>query len=124
MTVEVVRTALGDFGRLYACLTPFERKELIKLILRRAEVGVRQVALELYPIQAQEMEAPRAVHALSHQTGSPDWFLRAYFGMSSRSSCIPLSDGLEGVPGASVTLRCRRLLYRFSREQRICFRLS
>ena len=69
LTVEVVRTALGDFGRLYACLTPFERKELIKLILRRAEVGVRQIALELYPIQAQEMEAAQS----RSRSEPPDW---------------------------------------------------
>ena len=68
VTVEVGRITLGDFGRLYACLTPFERKELIKLILRRAEVGVRQIALELYPIPSTEMAAQGRV-----RFEAPNW---------------------------------------------------
>ena len=69
VTVEAVRVALGDFGRLYACLTPFERKELIKLIFRRAEVGARQIVLELYPIAAPKMAAAQSLVRFE----PPDW---------------------------------------------------
>ena len=48
VTADAVRSALSEFGEVYACLTPFERKELVRLVLRRAEVGDRQVVLELY----------------------------------------------------------------------------
>ena len=64
-----MRSALCQFGEVFACLTPFERKELIRLVLRRAEVGDRQIVLELYGTLTPEMAA--AIHALSHQTGSP-----------------------------------------------------
>ena len=82
VTVEVGRITLGDFGRLYACLTPFERKELIKLILRRAEVGARQIALELYAIPSTEMatqgrvrfEAPNRLPGLVPQSVLRDVF--------------------------------------------------
>jgi site-specific DNA recombinase len=48
VTADAVRSALSEFDEVYACLTPFERKELVRLVLRRAEVGDRQVVLELY----------------------------------------------------------------------------
>ena len=55
MTPDAVRSALGKFSEVYACLTPFERKELIRLVLRRAEVGDRQVVRELYGTLTPEM---------------------------------------------------------------------
>ena len=51
-----MRSALGKFSEVYACLTPFERKELIRLVLRRAEVSERQIVLELYPIRGSQLE--------------------------------------------------------------------
>ena len=50
-----MRSALCQFGEVFACLTPFERKELIRLVLRRAEVGDRQIVLELYGTLTPEM---------------------------------------------------------------------
>lgn len=57
MTADAVRSALSEFGQVYDCLTPFERKELIRLVLRRAEVGDRQIVLELYGTLTPEMTA-------------------------------------------------------------------
>jgi hypothetical protein len=54
-----VRETLSCFGEVYAYLTPFEKKELVRLILHRAEVGDRQIVLEIYPIQAQQLESPQ-----------------------------------------------------------------
>jgi hypothetical protein len=55
VTADAVRSGLSDIGEVYACLTPFERKELIRLVLRRAEVGDRQIVLELYGTLMPEM---------------------------------------------------------------------
>ena len=69
MTAETVRDALARFGEVYACLTPFESKELVRLVLRRAEVGDRQVALELYPVKVQEL----AVAQSRSRFEPPNW---------------------------------------------------
>ena len=55
-----MRNALEWFSDVYACLTPFEQKELVRLILRRAEVSERRIVLELYAVQAQELAAPQS----------------------------------------------------------------
>ena len=66
MTADAGRSALCQFGEVFACLTPFERKELIRLVLRRAEVGDRQIVLEVYPIHA-----PVMAMAQSHSRSEP-----------------------------------------------------
>ena len=60
VTSATIQAALSRFGEVYACLTPFEQKELVRLVLRRAEVGDRQIVLEMYPVQALELAAPRS----------------------------------------------------------------
>jgi hypothetical protein len=72
VTAETVRSALSEVSRVYACLTLFEQKELMRLVLRRAEVSERQILLELRAVPAQDWRRPRAFHALSHQTGTPN----------------------------------------------------
>jgi len=47
VSAETVRAALGRFPEVYTCLKPFEQKELIHLVLRRAEVTDRQIVLEI-----------------------------------------------------------------------------
>ena len=66
VTAEAVRAALAEFRDVYTCLTPFERKELMRLVLRRAEVSERQIVLELYPVQVPHMEM-----AQSHSRSEP-----------------------------------------------------
>jgi prefoldin subunit 5 len=66
VTADAVRCALGEFSEVYACLMPFERKELIRLVLRRAEVGDRQIVLEMYPVHA-----PLAAMAQSRSRSEP-----------------------------------------------------
>ncbi len=60
VTAATVRGAFVEFGRVYSALTPFERKELIRLVLCRAEVGDRKIVLELYPIQAPKLAAAQS----------------------------------------------------------------
>ena len=42
-----VRAALADFQQVYECLKPFEQKELMHLVLHRAEVSDREIVLEI-----------------------------------------------------------------------------
>ena len=48
VTPAEVRAGLDDFGRVFAHLRPFEQKQLIHLLLRRAELGDRELVLEIY----------------------------------------------------------------------------
>ncbi len=45
---DAARAGLANFHRVYEHLRPFEKQELIRLVLHRAEVGDRQIVLELY----------------------------------------------------------------------------
>jgi hypothetical protein len=47
VSLDAVRKALSQFGDVYGQLKPFERKELVRLVLHRAEVGDRQIVLEI-----------------------------------------------------------------------------
>jgi len=47
VTADAVRSALSQSSEVYACLMPFEQKELIRLVLRKTEVGQRQIVLAL-----------------------------------------------------------------------------
>ena len=69
--MDTVRASLARFKDVYAQLTPFERRELMRLLLRRAEVSDRQTCLRSTRSQRRKWRRPRAVHALRHQTGSP-----------------------------------------------------
>lgn len=44
---ETVRETLGTIREVYECLQPYERKELVRLLLQRAEVGERRITLEI-----------------------------------------------------------------------------
>ena len=69
VTAETVRASLARFKDVYAQLTPFERKELMRLLLHRAEVGDRQIVLEIYPVTASEMETPQS----RSRSEAPTW---------------------------------------------------
>ena len=42
-----MQSALASFGELYECLQPYERQELVRLLVKRAEVGERRITLEI-----------------------------------------------------------------------------
>ncbi len=60
MTAETVRASLTRFKDVYEHLRPFERKELLRLLLHRADVNDRQIVLEIYPMAAPDMEMPQS----------------------------------------------------------------
>ncbi len=45
---NAARAGLINFHRVYEQLRPFEKQELLRLVLHRAEVGDREIVLELY----------------------------------------------------------------------------
>ncbi|HLF76437.1 MAG TPA: recombinase family protein [Dehalococcoidia bacterium] len=47
VSAATVRSALVQFEQVYGCLKPYEQKELIHLVLRKAEVGDKQIVLEI-----------------------------------------------------------------------------
>ena len=47
---ELVRAALGQVKELFEALKPFEQRELMQLVLRRAEVNEREISLEVYAL--------------------------------------------------------------------------
>lgn len=47
MTAEVVRQALAQVHQVYACLKPYEQRKLMRLVLHRAEVHLRELVLEI-----------------------------------------------------------------------------
>ena len=47
VSAEQVRSALLRFSDVYACLKPHEQKELVRLVVHRAEVHDRKIVLEI-----------------------------------------------------------------------------
>ena len=50
VSAGAVHLALRKMDELYANLTPFEQRELMRLVLRQAEVNEDRILLELYPL--------------------------------------------------------------------------
>ena len=48
MDPNAVRAGLLNFHRVYEQLRPFEKQELVRLVLHRAEVADHQIVLDLY----------------------------------------------------------------------------
>ena len=46
--VELVRASLGQVKELFGELKPYEQRELMQLVLQRAEVNEREITLEVY----------------------------------------------------------------------------
>lgn len=53
--VAQVRASLGQVKDLYGALKPYEQKELMQLVLQRAEVNEREITLEVYALTGAEM---------------------------------------------------------------------
>ncbi len=58
---EQVRAALGQVKELFGALRPYEQRELMKLVLQRAEVNEREITLEVYALN--EASLPENVAA-------------------------------------------------------------
>jgi len=69
VTAETVRASLSRFRDGNALLKPGERKELMRLLLKRAEVGDRQIVLEIYPVTTPEMAMPQS----RSRSEAPNW---------------------------------------------------
>ena len=50
MDTELVRATLGQVKELFGALKPYEQRELMQLVLQRAEVNKREITLEVYAL--------------------------------------------------------------------------
>ena len=57
----MVRAALGQVKELFGALKPYEQRELMQLVLQRAEVNEREITLEVYALT--EDKLPEKVSA-------------------------------------------------------------
>ena len=69
---EVVRAALSQVQQVYACLKPYEQRELVRLVLHRAEVHVRELVLEINGAVGQEI-TPATVNNGGVVRRTQDW---------------------------------------------------
>ena len=72
VTAEVVRAALSQVQQVYACLKPYEQRELVRLVLHRAEVHVRELVLEINGAVGQAI-TPATVYNGSLVRRTQDW---------------------------------------------------
>ena len=57
---QSLTVALSDFSTVYGSLRPYERKELVKLIVHRLEISDREIALEVYGIPSMNIRGIEA----------------------------------------------------------------
>jgi len=55
VNAETMKSALANISEIYLQLKPFERRELIGLILKSAEVNEREIILEIYALGEQHL---------------------------------------------------------------------
>ena len=48
MTAESIRSGLRNFARVYEYMKPFEKRELIRIVLSGAQIGDRTLILDVY----------------------------------------------------------------------------
>jgi len=52
ISVDIIQQMLGRMSEIYTQLKPFEKRELINLVLKSASVNERQIELEIYSLRA------------------------------------------------------------------------
>ena len=69
---ELVRAALGQVKELFGVLKPYEQRELMQLVLKRAEVNEREITLEVFALT--EAALPENVDAEGDMVRMrPEW---------------------------------------------------
>ncbi|MFQ6026808.1 MAG: recombinase family protein [Dehalococcoidia bacterium] len=101
--VELVRSALGQVRDLYGALKPYEQKELMQLVLQRAEVNEREITLEVYALTGAELPGKVAAEGAVVRM-PPDWL----------PGLVPQSVALDQFP-----LRLPSLVLRQRKETRV-----
>ena len=72
VSAETVRSALANINDVYSQLKPFERRELIGLILKSAEVNEREIVLEIYALGEQQV-SPESIKQSEMVRLLPNW---------------------------------------------------
>jgi hypothetical protein len=76
---EKVVTAINHFRKVYAHLQPYQRKELIRLVLARAEVSESSLRLQLHgnPASEEVFEKIKAPEGVPFRRFEPVKWLRS-----------------------------------------------
>lgn len=69
----MVRRALGRINAVYGCLKPHEQREIMALILRKAEVNERQIVLGVYSLSGALAQDGQVVNPGRRVRQRPDW---------------------------------------------------
>ena len=69
---ETVKSALANISEIYEQLKPFERRELIGLILKSAEVSEKEIILEIYAL-GEQIISPESVKQSEKVRLPPIW---------------------------------------------------
>ena len=62
VTAGAVKEALGRIHEVYGRLRPFEQRELMAMVLKRAEVNERQIVLDIYALNEPQSSALETDH--------------------------------------------------------------
>ena len=62
---QSMTVALSDFSAVYGSLRPYERKELVRLIVHRLEITGREIALEVYGMSSMKIGGLEAIRGPS-----------------------------------------------------------
>lgn len=74
-SAEAVRAGLANFKRVFMHLQPHEQQELVRLVLKQAEVGDRELVLELYGGALGAFEGKEKANPGVGFAGTPIWLL-------------------------------------------------
>ncbi len=72
VNAETVKSALTNISEIYSQLKPFERRELIGLILKSAEVNEKEIILEIYAL-GEQILSPESVKQSEKVRLPPIW---------------------------------------------------
>ena len=70
--VGLVRAALGQVKDLLGALKPYEQKELMRLVLQRAEVNEREITLDIYALTETSLQEKVSDEGVMVRM-RPDW---------------------------------------------------
>jgi len=73
VTARALKEALGRIHEVYGRLRPFEQRELMGMVLKRAEVNERQIVLDIYALNEPQTSALETEHRGDVVRLPPNW---------------------------------------------------
>jgi site-specific DNA recombinase len=72
---ESVKLALSRINEIYTQLKPFERRDLMGMLLKSAKINERSIELEIYTLNETQMESLKSVNQGELVRTPPNWLL-------------------------------------------------